>query len=331
MSLRRSTLVAGAVLIGIVAVAAGSGTAGRILDSRPAASAASTVTAAPPAALPTTAPPVVRSVFDTGVATPHDDDDGLWLSWSLADSAGDRRVGSANSSTERTNAESSMKAWITTDFLRIAGDRGRSVRASDRADIDAAIRRSDDEAAERLYRRSGADQVLRDLNSVCGVAVSTTKRGYWSSSQITAADATTILTASSTRASYPGGDEIVTDLRSVEPDDAFGIPQALPAGTTFAVKNGWTAHAATGKWNVNCVAAWDHYTLAVMVRYPIARKLDYGAGVCRDVTTTLSPASTERRGWPGYAHRQRVCCPSGPAPLPFGRLRLLPSGGRRRV
>ena len=48
-----------------------------------------------------------------------------------------------------------------------------------------------------------------------------------------------------------------------------------------------TAHAATGKWNVNCVAAWDHYTLAVMLRYPIARKLDYGAGVCRDVTTTL--------------------------------------------
>jgi len=288
VSLRRSTLVAGAVLIGIAAVAAGSGTAGRILDSRPAASAPPTVTAAPPVALPTTAPPVVRSVFDTGVTTPHDHDDGLWLSWSLADSAGDRRVGSANSSTERTNAESSMKAWITTDFLRIAGDRGRSVRASDRADIDAAIRRSDDEAAERLYRRLGADQVLRDLNSVCGVKVTTAKRGYWSYAQITATDATTILDCVLDKApSYPGGDEIVTDLRSVEPDDAFGIPQALPSGTTFAVKNGWTAHSATGKWNVDCVAAWDHYTLAVMLRYPIGRKLDYGAGVCRDVTTTL--------------------------------------------
>jgi hypothetical protein len=289
VSLRRSTLVAGAVLIGIVAVAAGAGTAGRILNSRPAASAApSTVAEAPPVAPPTTAPPIVRSVFDTGVDTPHDNDDGLWLSWSLSDSAGDRRVGSANSSTERTNAESSMKAWITTDFLRIAGDRGRSIRARDRADIDAAIRRSDDEAAERLYRRSGADQVLRDLNSVCGVAVTTTKRGYWSYAQITATDATAILDCVLDKApSYPGGDEIVTDLRSVEPDDAFGIPQALPAGTTVAVKNGWTAHAATGKWNVNCVAAWDHYTLAVLLRYPIARKLDYGATVCRDVTTTL--------------------------------------------
>ena len=122
----------------------------------------------------------------------------------------------------------------------------------------------------------------------CGVAVSTARRGYWSYAQITATDATAILDCVLDKApSYPGGDEIVTDLRSVEPDDAFGIPQALPTGTAVAVKNGWTAHSATGKWNVNCMAAWDHYTLAVLLRYPIARKLDYGATVCRDVTTTL--------------------------------------------
>jgi hypothetical protein len=295
VSLRRYTFVASAVVIGLVGVAAASGKVGRILDSRPAAvSAAPTVTATPPvvpattAAPDTTTAPVEPSVFDTDVTTPHDDDQGLWLSWSLADTAGDRRVGSANSSTERTNAESSMKAWIATDFVRIAGDRGRTVRASDRADIDAAIRRSDDAAAERLYRRLGADQVLRDLKSVCGVGIATARRGYWSYAQITATDATAILACVLDKApTYPGGDEIVDDLRNVVPDDAFGIPQALPSGTTFAVKNGWTAHSGTGKWNVDCVASWDHYTLAVLLRYPIARKLDYGAGVCRDVTATL--------------------------------------------
>jgi hypothetical protein len=227
-------------------------------------------------------------VFDTGVTTGHDHDKGLWLSWSLVDTARDRRVGSTNSRTERTNAESSIKAWITTDFLRVAAERGRSVRASDRAAIDAAIRRSDDAAVEHLYRSLGADQVLRDLKSVCGVTVSTPQRGYWSYAQITATDATTILDCVLTKApSYPGGDEIVTDLRTVEADNAFGIPQALPAGTVAAVKNGWTAHGATGLWNVNCVASWDHYTLAVLTRYPMARQLDYGAGVCRDVTRTL--------------------------------------------
>ena len=43
------------------------------------------------------------------------------------------------------------------------------------------------------------------------------------------------------------------------------------------MKNGWTAHSATGKWNVDCVASWDHYP----------RTLDYGATVCRDVTATV--------------------------------------------
>ena len=138
----------------------------------------------------------------------------------------------------------------------------------------------------------------RDLNAVCGVKVTTTKRGYWSYAQITATDATTILDCVLDKApSYPGGDEIVTDLRSVEPGDAFGIPQALPAGTTVAVKNGWTAHSGTGKWNVNCVAAWDHYTLAVLLRYPIARKLDYGATCAGTSPQPCSPGSAERRGW----------------------------------
>jgi hypothetical protein len=229
-------------------------------------------------------------VFDTGATTSHDHDEGLWLSWTLVDTGGNRHVGSANGATERTNAESTMKVWIAADFLRVAGDRGRAVRPSDRAAIDAAIRRSDDQAAERLYRSIGADQVLRDLKPVCGVAVSTTRRGYWSFAQISAADATAILDCVLSKApTYPGGDEIVTDLRSVERDDAFGIPQALPAGTTVAVKNGWTAHSATGQWNVDCVASWDHYTLAVLTRYPMARKLDYGVTVCRDVTTTLLP------------------------------------------
>jgi hypothetical protein len=88
---------------------------------------------------------------------------------------------------------------------------------------------------------------------------------------------------------YPDGGRIVTALHGVEPDNAFGIPEALPAGTDVAVKNGWTAHSGTGQWNVDCVASWSDYTLAVLTRYPMAKKLDYGAGVCRDVTAALLP------------------------------------------
>jgi hypothetical protein len=286
VSIRRFALVAMVVVIGIATVAVVAVDKGWV--SRPALGAVPSAAAVAASAPVTSTPPPAPTVFDTGTTTPRDDDAGLWMSWSLVDNTNGRRVGSDNSTTERTNSESSIKAWIATDFLRIAGEKGQVVKASDRATIDAAIRRSDDEAAERLYRRLGRDEVLEDLKSVCGVGVSTARRGYWSYTQITASDATTILDCVLDKApTYPGGDEIVTDLHSVQAGDAFGIPQALPAGTEVAVKNGWTAHSATGKWNVDCVASWDRYTLAVLTRYPVSRKLDYGAGVCRDVTTTL--------------------------------------------
>jgi hypothetical protein len=162
------------------------------------------------------------------------------------------------------------------------------VPAGDLAAIDAAIRTSDNEAAERLYRASGGDAVLAHLKPVCGVAISTSRPGYWSYAQITAVDATRILLCVLRNAPrYPNGDRIVRDLRTVDGGGAFGIKPALPASTPVALKNGWTSHPATGKWNVNCVAAWDTYVLAVLTRYPTSRPLAYGADVCRDVTATL--------------------------------------------
>lgn len=228
-------------------------------------------------------------VFTSGMATPRDGDDGLWLSWSLVDTASDRRVGSANSDTDRTNSESSIKAWIAADYLRVAQAEGRAVTSSERADIAAMVRSSDNAAAQRLYEAIGGDAILRHLRSVCGVTVATSTPGYWSLTQITAVDATRIFTCVlRTAPAYPGGDDLLTDLRSVDPDDAFGIKAALPPTTTVSMKNGWMPHSSTtGEWNVNCVAAWDDFVLAVLTRYPVDRPLAYGADVCRDVAGAL--------------------------------------------
>lgn len=231
---------------------------------------------------------VTSDVFASGVATPHDADEDLWLSWSLVDTVRDRRVGSANSDTERTNAESSIKAWIAADYLRVAHAEGRTVTGSEQADIAAAVRRSDNAATQRLYRALDRDAMLDDLRAVCGVTVSTAVPGYWSLTQISAVDATRILACVlRTAPDLPGGQELLTDLRSVEPDDAFGIKAALPPTVTVALKNGWMPHSTTGEWNVNCVAAWDDYVLAVLTRYPVDRPLSYGADVCRDVTAAV--------------------------------------------
>jgi hypothetical protein len=232
---------------------------------------------------------LATDVFTSGMATPRDGDDGLWLSWSLVDTARDRRVGSANSDTDRTNSESSIKAWIAADYLRVAQAEGRAVTSTERADIAAMVRSSDNASAQRLYQELGGDAILRHLRSVCGVTVATPTPGYWSLTQITAVDATRIFTCVLRNAPvYPGGDDLLTDLRSVDPDDAFGIKAALPPTTTVSMKNGWMPHSSTtGEWNVNCVAAWDDYVLAVLTRYPVDRPLAYGADVCRDVTAAL--------------------------------------------
>jgi len=232
---------------------------------------------------------LATDVFTAGMPTPRDGDAGLWLSWSLVDTARDRRVGSANSDTDRTNSESSIKAWIAADYLRVAQAEDRAVTSSERADIAAMVRSSDNGAAQRLYEAIGGDAILRHLRSVCGVTVATSTPGYWSLTQITAVDATRIFTCVLRSApAYPGGDDLLTDLRSVDPDDAFGIKAGLPPTTTVAMKNGWMPHSSTtGEWNVNCVAAWDDYVLAVLTRYPVDRPLTYGADVCRDVTAAL--------------------------------------------
>jgi hypothetical protein len=230
----------------------------------------------------------VSDVFTAGVATPRDGDESLWLSWSLMDTARDRRVGSANSGVERTNSESSIKAWIAADYLRVAHAEGRPVTSGERADIAASVRRSDNAATQRLYRALGGDTMLRDLRAVCGVAVTTSTAGYWSLTQISAVDATRIFACVlRTAPDLPGGADLLADLRNVDPGDAFGIKAALPPTTTVAVKNGWMPHSTTGEWNVNCVAAWDDYVLAILTRYPVDRPLSYGADVCRDVTAAV--------------------------------------------
>ena len=227
-------------------------------------------------------------VFTSGIATPRAAEEGLWLSWSLVDTVQDRRVGSANSDSARTNAESSIKAWIAADYLRVAQAEGRLLTSSERADIAAMVRNSDNAAAQRLYRALGGDAILSHLRAVCGVTARTSAPGYWSLTQVTAVDATRIFDCVlRTAQHHPGGDELLADLRSVDPSGAFGIKAALPASTTVALKNGWMPHSTTGLWNVNCVAAWDQYVLAVLTRYPVGRSLAYGADVCRDVTAAL--------------------------------------------
>lgn len=216
-------------------------------------------------------------------------EDGLWMSWALVDTAtgtgpGARWTGSANAAAERTEAESAIKAWLAADTLRSATEDGRAVTAGERSAIRDAIRSSDDDAAERLYRAGGTEAMIGRLEPECGVEVSTSRRGWWSYTQLGARDAAGMLGCVREHApEWPGGADLLADLAAIDADGRSGVAEMVPG--TSSEKNGWTVHGDT--WNVNCVVAWEDRSLAVLTRFPAERGLDYGWGVCRDVATDV--------------------------------------------
>lgn len=218
---------------------------------------------------------------------PRADEDGLWLSWALLDTGTGtgpdaRWTGSANAATERTEAESTIKAWIAADTVRAAAEAGEPLTAAEQEAIRATVRSSDDAAAERLYRRAGTDDVLDRLGSECGIDVATSRPGWWSFTQLSALDAAGMLGCVVERAAYwEGGADLLTDLRTIDADGRSGVA-GLTGAAGVSEKNGWTEHGRGG-WNVNCVVAWQDRALAVLTSYPAGRGLDYGWGVCRDV------------------------------------------------
>ncbi|MEJ8278006.1 hypothetical protein [Pseudonocardia spirodelae] len=216
-------------------------------------------------------------------------EEGLELSWALLHTGDGRWTGSGDAASARTEAESTIKAWLAADTLRAAARTGRPLPRAVRADISAAVRASDDAAAERLYRALGRDASIARLGPECGVAVRTSRPGWWSYTQLTPLDSARILACVRERApGWPGGRELLADLAAVAPDGRSGIHAVLPA--PVAEKNGWTLHGGDG-WNVNCVLAWADRSLAVHTTYPADRGVDYGWQVCRDVAADVLAAS----------------------------------------
>lgn len=224
--------------------------------------------------------------------------EGTWYAWQWVNLATGKRYGSANAATETNNTESMIKAWIGTDYLTLLEKSGRKLTDADKDLITNMIRVSDNDAAQTLWQRGGGDAVIQRAIDECGLTGTSVYPAWWSKTQITAADATTMMTHILDRAeSSPLVAWMVDDLmRDVDPSNAFGIAQVLADADPHArpaIKNGWTDHGVTNQWNLNCLAQWnptgtdDDIVLAVLTRYPLAKGQAYGEQLCRDVTRQL--------------------------------------------
>jgi hypothetical protein len=212
-----------------------------------------------------------------------------FTSWALLDRKTGTISGSANSTDATTSTESMIKTWIASDYLRLLAD---AHAPPDRLDqLTRMIRDSDNTAAEDFYQADGADAVVQRMIRTCGLTETSISEGWWSRTELSARDAVRLgACVADGRAAGPKWTNwILGEMRRVRGEGRFGIIEALPADAAArtSIKNGWTV--VGDEWHVNCLAIVDRYVLAVLTRYPESLGLDYGAGICRDVTTQLRP------------------------------------------
>jgi len=229
---------------------------------------------------------------------------GNFFSWALLDRETGAISGSANK-TATNSTESMVKVWIVSDYLRRLGDKAPSASRLKQASV--AIRRSDDKAAQSLYNASGGSAVLSRMTTMCGlketkpVVPPGEKSAWWSYTKMSPADAVRMgECVKNGKAAGPKWTKwVLTEMTKVNGTTAkrdqpyggrWGIIDGLPPQIIkqgVGIKNGWTPIFVDNKWHVNCLAVADNWVLAVMMRYPIKKGLDFGASVCASVAEQL--------------------------------------------
>jgi hypothetical protein len=233
-----------------------------------------------------------------------------FLSWALLDRKTGDIQGSANL-TATNSTESMVKVWLVSDFLRRTAAAGRQPTAAQLKWASTAIIDSNDNSAQNLYNAGGRDAVIRRLIKTCGLTDSKVwgppednYHGWWSYTQISARDAVRMgeCVKNGTAAGPKWTEWVLTQMTKVRGTTAakdqhltygggrWGVIDALPdeilAGGV-SIKNGWTMINADQKWHVNCLAVHDDWVLSVLMRYPKAYGLKYGANVCESVAAQL--------------------------------------------
>ncbi|MFD5475707.1 serine hydrolase [Streptomyces sp. NPDC127105] len=169
-----------------------------------------------------------------------------------------------------------IKVDILAALLLQAQDAGRHLTAQERGLAEPMIRKSDNTAANALWREIGRAPGLQAANKRLGLT--STKGGpggRWGLTRTTASDQIRLLlsvfdSAGASGTGSPLNKESRTYIRSlmnrVASEQAWGVSAA--SGAEFALKNGWLQRTTSGLWDVNSVGritvGGHHYLVAVL-------------------------------------------------------------------
>ncbi|WP_225810733.1 serine hydrolase [Streptomyces spinosus] len=157
-----------------------------------------------------------------------------------------------------------VKVDILAALLLQAQDAGRDLTASERKRAEPMIRRSDNAAANALWRQIGRAPGLAAANKRLGLTSTTGGPGAkWGLTRTTAGDQIRLLRAvfDTGGAVHAGSGGLDADSRAyirtlmsrVVPEQTWGVPAAGADGSGKALKNGWLQRDTTGLWDVNSV------------------------------------------------------------------------------
>jgi hypothetical protein len=224
-----------------------------------------------------------------------------FFSWALLDRETGAITGSPNSAATNST-ESMIKAWIVSDYLRRQAASGKRPSSTRLAQASRAIRDSDDIAAQSLYLAGGGNSVVSRMISTCELTETKIYSGWWSRTQISARDAVRMgnCVADGRAAGPKWTTWVLTEMTKVRGTTAakdqhattgggrWGIIDGLPEEIVqqgVSIKNGWTLIGAD--WHLNCLAIGQDWVLAVLMRYPGSKGLQYGASLCKRVAEQL--------------------------------------------
>ncbi len=150
-----------------------------------------------------------------------------------------------------------VKVDILETLLLQHQQNGTPLSADEQSNAVAMIEESDNDAADWLWNDVGSDGAVSQANQTFGLTSTVAGTDdYWGETTTSAADQVTLLkelvgtsALNATSQAYALG-----LMRSVDPDQAWGVSAVADAGTTTALKNGWLSiDDDDGLWAVNSV------------------------------------------------------------------------------
>ena len=180
-----------------------------------------------------------------------------------------------------------VKAMILVAYLDLVERRGSRLTDTERSQLSEMIRRSDNRSATQLASVVGSNG-LREVARRAGMRSTRPQAQPWGLSETNAEDQARFVARIDELVPARNRAFALRQLRTIIPEHRWGIPKAVPRGSTVLFKGGWLPDD-TGAWRVHQIAKVERggRELSVAVMTDGNPSQPYGEDTVRGVAARL--------------------------------------------